>query len=402
MSLSLSGDVARRLGHTAEAMLSPLRWPTLDAWWREVETRMQGLVPGSNAMFTVFDGERPRHLSNGVDDSTRRQLAAFTSVDADGQLNLACKATASWLRHRRATRQAVWGEATNIRDLAALGFGLSDALWYHEGLVPAGLKGYVCMTTEIEAREAVLCWSIERGDRWSMQQAEGMTLLQILHPAMQAGHHAFASLAARQAAVVSTLDGVSDALMVMGPDGRERHRNTALRQLLAAEPERERVLDAMRAAAGALSAARDASSPALLLLASTGTATGERPLVTTQARYALRATYGSEALWGVPGVVLVTLEREAVAPARIARPDGAAHDLGASAPSAAVLASLGFTAREAEVAQLLARRLSNAELSATLGVSAHTARHHTERVMQKLGVRKRGEVVSALLARWPA
>ncbi|MGZ8492181.1 MAG: hypothetical protein ACXWZS_08260, partial [Gemmatirosa sp.] len=261
MSLSLSGDVARRLGHTAEAMLSPLRWPTLDAWWREVETRMQGLVPGSNAMFTVFDGERPRHLSNGVDDSTRRQLAAFTSVDADGQLNLACKATASWLRHRRATRQAVWGEATNIRDLAALGFGLSDALWYHEGLVPAGLKGYVCMTTEIEAREAVLCWSIERGDRWSMQQAEGMTLLQILHPAMQAGHHAFASLAARQAAVVSTLDGVSDALMVMGPDGRERHRNTALRQLLAAEPERERVLDAMRAAAGALSAARDASSP---------------------------------------------------------------------------------------------------------------------------------------------
>ena len=399
MSLHLSGDVARRLGHTAEAMLSPLRWPTLDAWWREVETRMQGLVPGSHAMFTVFDGERPRHLSEGVDDATQRQLASFTSVDAEGQLALHCTATDAWLRYRRATRQAVWGEATNIRDLAALGFGLSDCLWYHDGLVPAGLKGYVCMTTEVEAREAVLCWSIERGDRWSMQQTEGMSLLQVLHPAMQAGHHAFASLAARQAAVVSTLDGVSDALLVIGPDGRERHRNTALVQQLAGDPERERVLDAMRGAARALTDAQAAASPTLLLLAATRVSAGERRVVTAQARYAVRATYGSEALWGMPGVVLVSLEREAVVSSPVDAPGPIVRDLAAGALPLAALAALGFTTRETEVAQLLARRLSNAELAAALGVSVHTARHHTERVMQKLGVQKRRDVVTALLAR---
>src|SRR5687768_17534044 len=108
MSLSLSGDVARRLGHTAEAMLSPLRWPTLDAWWREVESRMQGLVPGSNAMFTVVEGDRLRHLSQGVDDARKRQLLDFVTLDAHGQMGMHCRATDAWLRHRRASRQAVW------------------------------------------------------------------------------------------------------------------------------------------------------------------------------------------------------------------------------------------------------------------------------------------------------
>ena len=151
MSLHLSGDVARRLGHAAEAMLSPLRWPTLDAWWREVERRMQALGPGSRAMFTVFDGGRPRHLANAIDESWQRLLNDFNEVDAQGNLAIRCHATERWLQYRRATRQAVWGEATNILDLQSLGFGLSDCLWYHDGLVPAGLKGYVCMTTEVAA-----------------------------------------------------------------------------------------------------------------------------------------------------------------------------------------------------------------------------------------------------------
>jgi DNA-binding CsgD family transcriptional regulator len=94
-------------------------------------------------------------------------------------------------------------------------------------------------------------------------------------------------------------------------------------------------------------------------------------------------------------VVVASLTREHVAgagaPALVAAP-------GDELPAAA-LATLGFTAREGEAARLLARRMTNAELAATLGVSAHTARHHTERVMQKLGVRSRREIVTALLSR---
>jgi DNA-binding CsgD family transcriptional regulator len=55
-----------------------------------------------------------------------------------------------------------------------------------------------------------------------------------------------------------------------------------------------------------------------------------------------------------------------------------------------------LTPREVEVARLLGEGKSNPELAAALGVSAFTARHHTERVMLKLGVNTRGKIASLL------
>ena len=49
----------------------------------------------------------------------------------------------------------------------------------------------------------------------------------------------------------------------------------------------------------------------------------------------------------------------------------------------------GLTAREAQVALLLARGRSNSAVAAELGISTHTARHHTQRVLTKLGVHSR-------------
>ena len=54
-----------------------------------------------------------------------------------------------------------------------------------------------------------------------------------------------------------------------------------------------------------------------------------------------------------------------------------------------------LTPRELEVARLLLRGKSNDEVAVTLGISGHTARHHTERVFTKLDVRSRA-------ALWPA
>lgn len=51
----------------------------------------------------------------------------------------------------------------------------------------------------------------------------------------------------------------------------------------------------------------------------------------------------------------------------------------------------GLTAREVEVARLLAQGRSNAAIAAALNISAHTARHHTQRVLSKLEVHSRAE-----------
>lgn len=67
-------------------------------------------------------------------------------------------------------------------------------------------------------------------------------------------------------------------------------------------------------------------------------------------------------------------------------------------PSAdeAMLKRFRFTASEARVARLLADRLSNREIAWELDVTEHTARRHTEKVLQKLGVGRRAEVARAL------
>ena len=56
----------------------------------------------------------------------------------------------------------------------------------------------------------------------------------------------------------------------------------------------------------------------------------------------------------------------------------------------------GFTGREVEVARLLAEGRRNTAIAATLGISPHTARHHTQRVLAKLGVHSRAEAGAKL------
>jgi DNA-binding NarL/FixJ family response regulator len=56
----------------------------------------------------------------------------------------------------------------------------------------------------------------------------------------------------------------------------------------------------------------------------------------------------------------------------------------------------GMTPREIEVAMLIAEGCSNSVVAQRLGISPHTARHHTQRVLGKLGVHSRAEAGARL------
>ena len=79
--------------------------------------------------------------------------------------------------------------------------------------------------------------------------------------------------------------------------------------------------------------------------------------------------------------------RHRAAPAAEPRPARAALPRGSSPRRLA--REFHLTAREQEVAVLLAEGLSNAQVAEALRVSTHTARHHTESVLLKLGVHSR-------------
>ena len=59
------------------------------------------------------------------------------------------------------------------------------------------------------------------------------------------------------------------------------------------------------------------------------------------------------------------------------------------APATATAAGTALTDRERDIARLVARGLSNAEIGAELFISAGTAKNHLANIQQKLGVRNR-------------
>ncbi|MGZ8377106.1 MAG: response regulator transcription factor [Gemmatirosa sp.] len=370
MSLHLSAQDLARLGAATEALLAPAHGDPW-AWWRGAEARLRELFTGSNVMLSIPDGGRLRNDSESIDDAARERISELTAVDPRvGHFHIRDPAIEAWVAYRRTHRVQVWSTANNLRIIAELGFDGDKSIFIHEGLYAASMFGLCGLSYESPVGEAFLQVGYPRGR--SSRFGDDATLLALLLPAYRAGHHAAFATARREAELAATLDAAGEALLVVAPDGRPLHRSAALSRLLASDPARDRLLDATVRAArelGSLSAARPVARGAT------------RTVVTPVARYTVRATYASELVWGMPGTVLIAVDVERGLPDATVLPD-----------------ALGLTRREAEVARLLAQRLSNAEIAAALSVSAHTARHHTERVMHKLGVASRAEVATRLRA----
>jgi DNA-binding CsgD family transcriptional regulator len=62
---------------------------------------------------------------------------------------------------------------------------------------------------------------------------------------------------------------------------------------------------------------------------------------------------------------------------------------------------LGLTAREAEVAWLMGKGLSDQGIAARLGISCRTAEHHAEHVRHKIGAESRSRAVALLASSDP-
>ncbi len=254
---------------------------------------------------------------------------------------------------------------------------LSESPIYHEIVKPAGIAHSKVISTGLPLGETYLGIAHSRPETDPFGEAAGLQLLRMLLPAFKAGVDTLVRLCGTRTALEQIVDLNEQALLIYDIAGRELHRSERLSELLADEPERQRVLRSMTLLARSLCGLRP--SPSGVVPSPDGE--GERGIRTRMARYRARGSYIGRGVLAITDAVLVSLER-----------------LTPTLPSARELIDqYGLTQREAEVATLLAAGRSNGEISDRLTISPHTVRHHAEAIFAKLGIHSRKALALRLL-----
>jgi DNA-binding CsgD family transcriptional regulator len=280
------------------------------------------------------------------------------------------------------TRKALQLEVHHRNDVYDLDVLKRGELW-NDWSVPYHLYDPLALNVETGGQiPAAIHFYHDRRDRDDAFGERERGLLKILLPAFKAGSESHQRLAVYRSQLSALFDAAAEGYALFGVDGRLLHENPALARLLVGEAEQERLRTAMSTLALGFAAlarrSRGRATPK-----ATDIAPGTyREVRTATGRYRMRATLLAPGLLDAHPCVIIGLE----VPERKPLSD---EELGQR---------FMLTPREIQVARLLAEGKQTSEVAEALHVSTHTARHHTERVLSKLGVSSRAAVASALSA----
>ncbi len=348
-----AGDLAR-LQAVLDALLSPLSEVESERWPGEVCRRLEELLgSGARATFFLSGPPAPTVVHSALpDDTLEAYVEHFGSMDEATRriLQRRIEVAHPWLVQSRPALYA--------------------SEFYNDFVEPHGIPGMLALSSFEGATAGpriVMVFPVEPEEG---ELEKGRALLATLVPAFRAGVDAWTRLAPDAASLAGALDMLEDSLLVGDESGRPLHRNVALVRLLSEEPERLRLeaeIEALARAAAALAEPRPGGG---------SVAAASREIVTGRGRYRAGACLVPEGLVASRRTVLVTIRPLTARPL----------------DDADLRERFGLTRREIEVARLLDRGLSNAELARALFISPNTARIHVERVLRKLGAGRRSRV----------
>ena len=208
----------------------------------------------------------------------------------------------------------------------------------------------------------------------------GVDLLNLILPAFKAGAYSWLEMLKRHQDLAQFYENFGDGVLLADAAGMIVHESARLASSLAADPEAASIRRAMRQAAAA-SRVVDIDRHDRDMVAVSGQHAAHT-LQTSTALYQILTTRVPERVLDAKPVIAVVLRRQD----RRMVPDTELRE------------RFRLTTRELEVARLVAEGLRNEQIAARLGVSPHTALHHTESVLRKVGVHSRAAVAAAVLA----
>jgi DNA-binding CsgD family transcriptional regulator len=362
-----------------ETLLSPLTYDSIPCWGEAVSRGLVALFRADQSIFSVPMDLDFEFLASGMDSDTADSVRQTMEALNDGEPGRSPYLDEYLLRAMtcmKAERTEIW----NIPIWSsAAGTEFQKTLFYREVVGASGVKHQTVMGTACGGSMAMTGIAHTSVDGGPFLDQE-LDLMGLLLPAFKAGVHVQGRLHERRHDLARSLDTLEEPLIILDANGREIQRNAAMLRLSEEEPESATLLSEMRALGkdlGLRTRNRRKSS------ARTRWAGGSRRVRTRRGSYTLRGSYFRPEIFARRAVVLVTIaERPPTLPSE-----------------AALRKRFDLTGREAEVASLLARGLSNREIAERLAISRHTVRHHSEHVFLKLDVHTRKALALRLLGR---
>ena len=362
MGLNLSAFALQTLTEAQRAILSPLQYENQTAWLEVVTPRVQAVVQADHAYSCLPTHPSLTVVGSDLDETFSQDLVAgFGQKDSDHVL--AHDPMPLQMHLQRIQRGAGVYHELDLANRATIEASPS----HQELFVPHGIRYAAGMSVPLSTGEAFICVGFESAAAEGYDPAV-LQRLELLMPALESALRQWQRLASAREGFSTLIDRLTDPLLLFDADGREAYRNRALRDLLRDEPDASLLIQAATSlAAGTIGTDTSPPHPS------------QHTIDLAGGQYHLRLGHPPPTGRRDRGL-LILIERTSLYPA-----------------SSVLQERFGFTPRQAEVALLLARGLSNEELGQALTVSSHTARHHVQEVLKKLDVSSRAAVAHVLL-----
>jgi len=367
MSITLSSADLENLTRAIYLLVSPLDHESVDTWRSAVNSNLRDLLGADSAGFLL-------PVDNGLamysDEHDPKALSAFP----DMQPPLLPDGRTVW-------EEGVRSGVTSLEKMYGPGYDrFRRSAYYNEYAAVNGAHDTVGATTPwgdvaADAVASLHFWHARPVGRLFGERE--MSLLRLLFPAFRAGVGLQVRWDKQRTDLLRSIDALGQAVVVYDHSGRTLHQTPALTAMLARDVESSALNWELQAA---MNAARGAAAPPARATVPAFGCT--REVRTPSARYIVRScVYGGPPA-GSDSYVLVAVER--LTPTR--RPDSELRE------------AFRLTRAEIRVAVLLSEGKQNVEIAQELGVTDHTARRHTERILQKMGIHSRAQVAVRMYA----
>jgi DNA-binding CsgD family transcriptional regulator/PAS domain-containing protein len=379
---SCAAPALSAIERTLDTLLSPLDFPDWKSWQVEVHSRLLELTGADSlCMYTP--------LAAGP----QAWLSPHLSEDALCQYAVNAAANPKWdvIESAFAHYAGSTGEAVAHEDDLLPRAELESSAFYQEFLRPNRIFDLTVAGVSFGGSAPARLHFASTKRLSPAKAAERRTLIRTILPAFRSGLAQWKQIGDRRADLGRVLDVLADAVLLYDMSGVLVHANPAAVAVIAGKDGAHGTLrgtetnplqiEAQRVAwnMGALS--RRSNSGSLMGTPGLMPATTTLPSATRETKvdgqaYTLRGSLAPSWMLGRAPGVIVTIETTS-----------------AKASSDADLRErFSLTAREVEVARLVASGLSNQALAEKLGVSFFTARNHVERLMGKMGAMNRAHI----------